>query len=218
MTGKETLPLPKGFTKPDRDDHLVVTVAPLYSWLSRRRFRGGRSRGTLNALAKGAPFGCSFLLESFLKRYLMNFVRCHKATTQNVLYKIRKGQKRFLILSMTESTPDQSLENSWRGPFQRKQVFGNSPHIFFRAHCQVRELSIVTYSWIELGICPKKIKFVSNWLEAKEKKKFFIWKKKLSQKREKTLFSKVIKSSSNWLKSLGYNIWTCSEWFSWPKP
>ena len=60
-------------------DHLVVTVAPLYSWLLRRRFRGGRSRGTLNALAKGAPFGCSFLLESFLKRYLMNFVRCHKS-------------------------------------------------------------------------------------------------------------------------------------------
>ena len=35
-------------------------------------------------------------------------------------------------------------------------------------------------------------------------------KKKLSQKREKTLFSKVIKSSSNGLKSLDYNIWTCS--------
>ena len=71
------------------------------------------------------------------------------------------------------------FSDSWRGPFQRKQVFGNSPHIFFRAHCQVRGLSIVTNSWIGLGICPKKVKFVSNWLEAKEKKTFFfIWKKK----------------------------------------
>ena len=93
------------------------------------------------------------------------------------------------------------FSDSWRGPFQRKQVFGNSPHIFFRAHCQVRELSIVNYSWIGLGICPKKVKFVSNWLEAKEKKNiFFIWKKKLSQKREKILFSKVIKRSSNFSK------------------
>ena len=75
---KGPLPLPNRFLRPTRV-HLVVTVAPLYSWLLRRRFRGGRSRGTLNALAKGAPFGCSFLLESFLKRYLMNFVRCHKS-------------------------------------------------------------------------------------------------------------------------------------------
>ena len=45
--------------------------------------------------------------------------------------------------------------------------------------------------WIGLGICPKKVKFVSNWLEAKEKKHFFLfWKKKLSQKREKILFQK----------------------------
>ena len=73
------LPLSLLNAKAGRGGHLVVTVAPLYSWLLRRRFRGGRSRGTLNALAKGAPFGCSFLLESFLKRYLMNFVRCHKS-------------------------------------------------------------------------------------------------------------------------------------------
>ena len=51
-------------------------------------------------------------------------------------------------------------------------------NIFFRAHCQVRGLSIVTYSWIELGICPKKVKFVSNWLEAKEKKNIFLFGKK----------------------------------------
>ena len=105
------------------------------------------------------------------------------------------------------------FSDSWRGPFQRKQVFGNSPHIFFRSHCQVRGLSIVTNSWIGLGICPKEVKFVSNWLEAKEKKHFFNWKKKLSQKREKTLFSKVIKSNSNFLKSLGCNIRTCLRGF-----
>ena len=73
------LPLSLLNAKAGRGGHLVVTVAPLICWLLRRRFRGGRSRGTLNALAKGAPFGCSFLLESFLKRYLMNFVRCHKS-------------------------------------------------------------------------------------------------------------------------------------------
>ena len=31
---------------------------------------------------------------------------------------------------------------------------------------------MVTYSWNGLGICPKKVKFVSNWLEAIEKKNF----------------------------------------------
>ena len=73
------LPLSLLNAKAGRGGHLVVTVAPLNQCLLNIRFRGGRSRGTFNALAKGAPFGCSFLLESFLKRYLMNFVRCHKS-------------------------------------------------------------------------------------------------------------------------------------------
>ena len=69
------------------------------------------------------------------------------------------------------------FSDSWRGLFQRKQVFGNSPDILFWAHCQVRGLSIVTYNWIGLGICPKKVKFVSNWLEAIEKKNIFLFDK-----------------------------------------
>ena len=73
------LPLSLLNAKAGRGGHLEVFVAPLCKWLLKSRFRGGRSRGTLNALAKGAPFGCSFLLESFLKRYLMNFVRCDKS-------------------------------------------------------------------------------------------------------------------------------------------
>ena len=48
-----------------RGGHLVATVAPLISWLLMRRFRGGRSRGTLNALAKIAPFGYSFCSKVF---------------------------------------------------------------------------------------------------------------------------------------------------------
>ena len=72
------LPLSLLNAKAGRGGHLEVFVAPLCPWLLTCGFRGGRSRGTLNALAKGAPFGCPFLLESFLKRYLMSFVRCHK--------------------------------------------------------------------------------------------------------------------------------------------
>ena len=90
---------------------------------------------------------------------------------------------------MTEATPVQSLEysktklitffsDSWRGLFQRKQVFGNSPKIFFRAHFQVNGLSIVTNSWIGLGIRPKQVKFVSIWLETIEKKTIFFVNKK----------------------------------------
>ena len=63
------LPLSLLNAKAGRGGHLEVFVAPLYQWLLTSGFRGGRISGTLNALAKGAPFGCSFLLESLVKRF-----------------------------------------------------------------------------------------------------------------------------------------------------
>ena len=53
---------------------------------------------------KGAPFGCSVLLENLLKSVVLIL---SEAISQNVLHDIDHRHKQFLIVSILEIQPDQ---------------------------------------------------------------------------------------------------------------